>query len=704
MKSDVSKRFTVSLVFLAVVSALSSAQPRMDILINADWKFTRENPAGAEAVSFNDAYWENISLPHTWNARDGQDGGNDYYRGTGWYRKKLTIDSKYRGKNIYLRFEGAATVAQVFLNGAHVGTHKGNFGAFCFEVTSLVTIGKANIIAVKISNAKDTTIAPLRGDFTIFGGIYRGVRLLVLDKLSISPVDYASSGVYVKQVAVSQEAADLEVTAKLRNGNDRNKVGTVHWSILDQRGNVVHESETQCTLGSHCQGEAVQALALTRPHLWNGRKDPYLYQVVVELFDGKRLTDRVIQPLGLRFFRIDPEKGFFLNGQPYRLHGVNRHQDRENKGWAISLKDHQEDYRLIEEMGCTAVRLAHYQHAQEFYDLCDRGGMVVWAELALVDDINTSAEFVANCKEQLTELIQQNFNHPSILFWSLQNELDPGALDDAYGALVQKLNATAKQLDPTRLTAVASRSNYDGSFRINNTTDVVGYNVYYGWYQGMPDDFGPFLDKLHQNFPQLLLAVSEYGAGAGIHQHEWPAKKPIPRGAWHPEEWQTAFHEVTSKAIADRPYLWGSFVWNMFDFGVDVRSEGELLGRNDKGLVTYDRKTKKDAYYWYRANWNPEPMVHITSKRHSPRPLGTTEARVYSNCDSVELIANEVSLGTKPPQRRLAIWTNVELKVGNNKLKAVGWSSGKRVHDACTIVALPHTATPSPQPPRHRGK
>jgi len=686
------KSYLMLILFLTV-STVASAQPRIDNVIDSGWKFSRENAFGAETPNYQDAHWENVSLPHTWNSHDGQDGGNDYYRGTGWYRKKLQIDSHYRGKSIFLKFDGASMAARVFVNGVLAGTHHGSFGAFCFDISRLVKTGGANIIAVEVNNAKDTTIAPLRGDFTVFGGIYRSVHLLVLDKLSISPLDYASSGVYVKQSQVSKETAHLEITSVIRNGSDIEKKAVVVTSVLDKRGKTVKSAESELSVGPDTQANNVTNINLTTPHLWKGLADPYIYQVKVELFQGGQLLDRVVQPLGIRYYAIDPEKGFFLNGEPCRLKGVNRHQDRLNKGWAIGMKEHIEDYNLIAQMGCSAVRLAHYQQAQEFYDLCDKGGMVVWAELALVDEINPSPEFAACSKEQLKELIKQSFNHPSIIFWSIFNELMPEADRDLYGHVVTDLNSLAKELDPDRLTTVASRSRYDGRELINSVTDVIGYNVYKGWYEGTPEDFAAYLDTLHSRFPQRRMCISEYGAGAGVTQHEYPATKHNTKGAWHPEEWQSLVHEVIWKAMAARPFIWGTFVWNMFDFASDNRSEGESPGRNDKGLVTYDRKVKKDAYFWYKANWNPEPMVYITSKRYTPRPEGRAEVKVYSNCDSLSLLVNGKSLGTKSSEDKIFLWSEVGLKKGHNDIEAVGFSKGKKIKDFCTWETQLETAS-----------
>ncbi len=679
---------TRSLFLLVCCLSLSvtDAQVRIDRVINAGWKFVRRDVAGASSRDFRDSRWENVSLPHTWNAQDGADGGNDYYRGAAWYRTRIQIPSAHRGSSVFLKFDGASTAARVFVNGNPAGEHRGAFGAFCFDITPLVRFGGSNTIAVNVTNARDSTVPPLRGDFTVFGGIYRSVHLLVLERLSVSPLDDASSGVYVRQLHVDSSQAALSVSVMVRNGTGSRESGDACCVIRDARGRRVAESETPFSLDPGSLTIRLPEIAVKNPRLWRGREDPYLYRAEISLRSGAKVRDRVVQGFGLRSFTIDPEKGFFLNGTPYALHGVNRHQDREGMGWAITGKEHREDFALITDMGCTAVRLAHYQHAQEFYDLCDSGGIIAWAELSLVDLVNPSEAFSENCRSQLRELIKQNLNHPSIMFWSLSNELIPAGREKATLDLIAGLNAIAKSLDPERYTVLASRGNYDWSLPINNITDVIGYNFYKGWYEKTPEDFGPCVDSLHARLPGRPFCISEYGAGAGIHQHEFPVKKPDPAGPWHPEEWQAVVHETTWNAIAARRWIWGSFVWNMFDFASDGRSEGEHPGRNDKGLVTYDRKVKKDSYFWYRAHWNPSPLVYITGRRFTPRAPGPAEVKVYSNCDSVSLFVNGTPSGVRECGAKLAVWRNVPLRVGRNRIEARGRGRTGSARDACSVV------------------
>ncbi|MEI8341359.1 MAG: glycoside hydrolase family 2 TIM barrel-domain containing protein [Verrucomicrobiota bacterium] len=676
----------------ALISSLSltgfaktqSDSARKIVNLDSGWKFIRQDVPGAQAIKFDDSKWESVNVPHTWNSKDGQDGGDNYYRGPGWYRRNLHLDAGVAGKSLFLKFDGAALVTEVFVNGQPAGTHKGAFGAFCFDVTSLLKPGADNEIAVRVDNAKNPAVAPLGGDFTVFGGLYRDVQLLELDKLSISPLDYASSGVYLKQVQVNDKSAEIIIETLLRNANGTEKNPSLKYTVTDAKGKVVLTATGSQTVAASGTATATQNLTLENPHLWNGCNDPYLYQVKVDLLNDGKLADTVTQPLGLRYFKVDPDKGLFLNGSHYPLHGVNRHQDRRNKGWAIGPAEHKEDFDMIMEMGCTGVRLAHYQHADYFYSLCDKGGLVTWAELPLVNALGATPEFDANASEQLNELIKQNFNHPSILFWSLFNELhDGGKWLDAVPdwSLLPKLNAQAHQLDPSRLTASAACIKPNDPQ--NRVTDLVAFNRYPGWYYDKPDGWPKALEGMKEALPGSSIGISEYGAGANILHHEADLKQPKPGGNWHPEEWQSHIHETAYQAMEKYPWLWCTFVWNMFDFAVDVRDEGELPGLNDKGLVTQDRKTKKDSFFWYKANWSKEPFVHINSRRFTPRPSGPATVRVYSNLDKVDLVLNGKSLGEKTGTDHIFEWENVVLPEGEARVQAVALNGKKKATDAC---------------------
>lgn len=658
------------------------ANNRVDLDLNSTWKFYKGDVSGAQNVSFNDSSWTSINIPHTWNNMDGQDGGNNYYRGIGWYRKHYTVSSSYSGRKFFLQFDGANTVSDVYVNGNYLGQHKGGQAAFRFEATQYITVGGDNVIAVKVNNAYNADIPPLSADFTFFGGIYRGVHLLVTDKLLVRVLDYASPGVYLKQTNVSSSSANLQVTVKVNNGYSTAKTVTLNSVIVDAGGNIVQTLTSTQSITSATSYDFVQTTTINSPHLWNGLSDPYLYKVYVEVKDGSTVTDLVDQPLGFRYFSVDANNGFYLNGSYVNLRGVNRHQDRLNKGWAIGAAEHLEDFNLIKEMGCNSIRLAHYQHAEYFYDLCDSNGMVVWAEIPLVNKVTISTAFYDNAKQQMTELIRQNYNHPSICFWGIGNEI--GSTPDPNELLTQ-LDDLVGVEDPTRLSTYAS--NHGNSDAKNWHTDVTGFNKYYGWYGGSYNDFAGWADGIHSSYPTKKVGVSEYGAGSSINFH---SETPVSQD--HTEEYQNLFHETHWLAMKTRNFLWGKYIWNMFDFAVDSRNEGDTPGRNDKGMVTFDRLTKKDCFYWYKANWTSSPFVYISSRRFTNRTNNNVEVKIYSNCDSVELKVNGVSKGSKSATGdKIFKWTGVLLASGSNSIQAIGTKSSIQYTDSCTwnLTAAP---------------
>jgi beta-galactosidase len=422
------------------------------------------------------------------------------------------------------------------------------------------------------------------------------------------------------------------------------------------------------------------------PHLWNGRKDPYLYQAVVELRSTNGVVDSVRQPLGLRFYRVDPDKGFFLNGEPYPLHGVDLHQDWWNKGWAISHEDMEENLRLIQEIGATVVRCAHYQHSDYFYSLCDQAGILVWAEIPQVNEINASARFAETSRGLLLDLIRQNINHPSIFVWSLFNEIGLKDTPDPEREL-QDLNNLAHSEDPTRPTIGAICT--DKFPQMNKIPDLLGWNLYPGWSlgRGSLTNFGALLDKHRYDSQHGGFCVSEYGAGANIDQHEDNPTQPQTGGQWHPEEWQAMVHENDWAILQTKPYIWATFVWNLCDFAVSTRHEGNVPGRNDKGLVTYDRQIKKDAFYFYKANWSEEPVLYITDRRFTERTNAVTDVKIYSNARKVELQINGKSQGKRSSDGDCVfVWKNVKLKPGENQITAKADRDGKKLSDSCTWV------------------
>jgi beta-galactosidase len=656
---------------------------RTRVPVDADWRFLRADAAAASATNFDDSAWTNVTLPHTYNAIDGQDGGNNYYRGVTWYRKHQVLAPEAAGKKVYLEFDGANSVCDVFVNGAAIGQHRGGFARFRFDVTRALVPGSDNVIAVRVSNARADDIAPLDADFTFFGGLYRDVNLVLTDPVHIDVQDFASAGVYFDVTDVSAASASLTARTRVRNDADGPREVVVTTAVVRVDGSVAARLSATATVEPAATVELAATGTLTQPHLWDGRADPYVYTVHTELSSGGQLVDTVAQPLGVRSFAVDASTGFSLNGKYLDLHGVNRHQDRLGLGWAISEREHDEDMALIREMGATAIRLAHYEQAQYFYDLADRAGIVVWAEIPLVNAITNSAAFTANARQQLTELIRQNYNHPSIVFWGIGNEQRSD--DAATNALLAQLSSLVQSEDAHRLSTYAQCCTSDTG-GLPQHTDVVGYNTYYGWYDafGSNEQFAGWADGLHAAQPTWKLAVSEYGSGAALSQHADNPVQPDPYGQFHPEEWQNIVHETHWLALKTRPYLWGKFVWNMFDFAVDGRNEGDTPGRNDKGLVSYDRKTKKDAFFWYKANWSTEPFVYITSRRYTPRPATPTTIKIYANVPAVELRLNGASQGSKTSTDHIFTWPGITFAAGANRVEAIATAGTETLTDTVT--------------------
>lgn len=653
-------------VVLFMLYGMSMFAQRQDILLNNDWnfRFSHQVQKGTEV---------RVDLPHTWNAQDALSGKIDYKRGIGNYEKNLFIRPEWKGKRLFIRFEGVNNIADVFINRRHIGEHRGGYGAFIFEITGKVEYGKENSILVRVNNGEQLDIMPLVGDFNFYGGIYRDVHLLITDETCISPLDYASPGVRLIQDSVSHRYAKVRAIVDLSNGSSGNQEVELNVRLLDGQ-RVVKEGTKNVNLSGNEVMQQELTFEIDQPHLWNGRQDPFLYQAEVTLFRNGQMVDRVTQPLGLRFYRIDPDKGFFLNGKHLPLQGVCRHQDRSEVGNALRPQHHEEDVALMLEMGVNAVRLAHYPQATYFYDLMDKNGIIVWAEIPFVGPGGYNDKgfvdlpaFRANGKEQLKELIRQHYNHLSICVWGLFNELTE--LGDNPVEYIKELNVLAHQEDTTRPTTSASNQMGD----LNFITDAIAWNRYDGWYGGTPADLGKWLDRMHKDHPKICIAISEYGAGASIYHQQDSLVKTVPTSWWHPENWQTYYHIENWKTISSRPYVWGSFVWNMFDFGAAHRTEGDRPGINDKGLVTFDRKVRKDAFYFYKANWNrEEPMLYLTGKRNTVRTQRLQTITAFTNLSGAELFVNGKSYGKAIPDSYAILeWKNVELQPGENEIKVV---------------------------------
>ncbi|MBQ8835291.1 MAG: glycoside hydrolase family 2 protein [Oscillospiraceae bacterium] len=595
---------------------------RTVVNLNRKWAFAK---GVSEAPNQMPTLWSFVNLPHTWNAIDGQDGGGDYFRGTCCYVKDFQKLDLPQANRYYLEINGANSSADVFLNGKHLAHHDGGYSTWRVDVTD--ALGNENLLAITVDNAPNQQVYPQVADFTFYGGLYRNVNLICVSESHFDLDYHGGPGIKVTPV-MEEKDAKVEVEVFLTN---RKACQTLRYSLMNAEGKVIATYE----------GTARKVnFRIKKAHLWNGRKDPYLYCCKAELVENGNVLDDVSTRFGCRSYVIDPQRGFVLNGEEYPLRGVSRHQDRWDIGNALLPEHHREDMDLICEMGATTIRLAHYQHDRYFYDLCDERGLVIWAEIPYISaHMPTGRE---NTISQMKELIVQNYNHPSIVVWGLSNEITMRGAEDT--DLLENhniLNDLCHEMDKTRPTTMACVSMCSMDAKIIQIPDTVSYNHYFGWYGGNTAMNGPWFDKFHEKHPNIPIGCSEYGCEA----LNWHTSDP--QQGDYTEEYQAHYHEELIRQLFSRKYLWATHVWNMFDFGCDARNEGGENGQNHKGLVTIDRKYKKDAFYAYKAWLSDEPFVHICGKRYVDRVEDTTKVTVYSNLPSVELFANGVSLGAK---------------------------------------------------------
>ena len=586
---------------------------RQIVNINEGWMFSKVNSA-----------WEMIDFPHTWNGYDGQDGGDDYFRGTCMYSKPVRRMLLPKADRYYMEFQGTNSEAVLYINREEIASHKGGYSTWRADITEALKRDEISTVLIKVDNKVTDDMYPLEMDFPNYGGIYRDVNIICVSESHFA-LDYCGSQGIKVTPSINGTSADVEVEVFVKNAKECQKLV---YTIKSADGSVVCTKEVDVS-------ETKTILNIENVHLWNGVKDPYLYTAEVFITENDEILDNISVKFGCREYHIDAEKGFILNGEIYPLFAVARHQDRWVKGNALSAEDMEEDMSLILEMGANAVRLAHYQHSQYFYDLCDEKGLVVWAEIPYINKHVSSAK--ESTRNQLKELIIQNYNHPSIIIWGLSNEL---SLEDDYNDMCENhryLNDLAHSLDSTRPTAIGSIASTPENDPFIRISDLVGYNLYYGWYGGNIEDNGPWLDDFHKLNPDMPIGVSEYGCES----LDWHSNNPV---AWDfTEEFHAHFHEELIKQLYTRDYLWIRICWNMFDYAADGRNEGGKPGQNRKGLVTIDRKYKKDAFFAYKAWLSDEPFVHICSKRYIDRSEDITKVKVYSNQPEVELFVNGVS-------------------------------------------------------------
>ena len=586
--------------------------------INENWKFIKSASNVADATS---AAGESVNLPHTWNAKDGQDGGNDYYRGTCWYVKEFARPEYTADEQVYLEFLGAAMIADVYVNGKQLTHHEGGYSTFRVNITDV--LARDNIIAVALNNEDNTICYPQKADFTFYGGLYRAVNLIVVPNVHFE-LDYCGTpGIKVTPV-VDLEEKKATVTVEAWTTSNANKVTFT----------LAGQSQTVSATDNHAQAQFI----IENVHLWDGINDPHLYTVEATLESGDTVSTR----FGCREFHMDPQKGFFLNGRPYLLRGVSRHQDFKDVGNALTIEHHKKDMEIIKELGATTLRLAHYQHAQEFYDLCDENGLIVWAEIPYITMHMTDGR--ANTLSQMEELVVQNYNHPSIICWGLSNEITAAsAVNEDLLENHRLLNDLCHKLDATRPTTMANVFMLEIDSPILEIPDINSYNLYFGWYLGDLEQNDEFFDEYHAKYPDRIIGFSEYGADANPQY-----QSSVPEKGDYTETYQAVYHEHMLQMIEARPWLWATHVWNLFDFAADGRDEGGKHGENQKGLVTIDRKTKKDAFYLYKAAWNKtEKFVHLCGSRYADRTEDVTEIKVYSNQPEVTLVVDGKEFATK---------------------------------------------------------
>ena len=599
---------------------------RETVNLNRKWAFIMGSEDVPKATPSPACY---VNLPHTWNAIDGQDGGNDYTRGLCWYVKTLSREEIPQNKRLFLEINGANSSADLYVNGAHIAHHDGGYSTWRADITDAAGTSGDVLLVLGVDNSAKETVYPQMADFTFYGGLYRDVNLIAVPESHFDLTYYGGPGIAVTPV---MEGDDARVTTHVYL-TDAQPSQTLHYVLRDGEDREIAHADLSA---QQTQWETV----IPKAHRWDGRKDPYLYTAEVTLIDGDVGLDRVSARFGCRSFAIDPQKGFFLNGRSYPLHGVSRHQDRWGIGNALLPEHHREDMDLICEVGANTIRLAHYQHDQFFYDLCDERGMIVWAEIPYISRHMNRAD--ENAVAQMKELITQNYNHPSIVVWGLSNEITMTMTDEADMLRVHRaLNDLCHEMDKTRLTTLAAVSPCPINAMVVHIPDVVSYNHYFGWYGGDPSMNGPWFDRFHEAYPNTPIGMSEYGCEA----LNWHTSDP--RQGDYTEEYQAHYHEELIRQLFTRPYIWATHVWNMFDFGADARAEGGENGQNHKGLVTFDRKYKKDAFYAYKAWLSDEPFVHLCGKRYVDRVEDVTRVTVYSNLPEVTLLVNGKALETK---------------------------------------------------------
>lgn len=677
------KRVLSLTLLLACLGLMTmQAEGRKVESFNSGWSF-KKAPAEKE-LAINapkwDKGWSEVEIPHTWNAKDMQVQANSFYEGAAYYKKQYFFPTELKDKRVFLRFEGVGSCAEVFVNGMLATSHKGGYSAFACEISPLLKAGEENEIIVKADNKSRPDVIPVNHNlFGVYGGIYRPVWLVVTEPYNISVTDCASPGVYITQKNVSKKQADVKVKVKLDNGTLQPAPVTLQNTIYDQEGKQVATHSQSFELSAQGEQAYESSFTIKKPTLWQGRENPYLYKVVSRLIKDGQVIDEMVQPLGLRKYEIVAGKGFYLNGEKYPMYGVTRHQDWWGLGSALKNENHDFDLATIMDVGATTVRFAHYQQSDYLYSRCDSLGLIIWAEIPFVNRV--TGQEAENCRNQLREMIRQSFNHPSIYVWGLHNEVyQPHQYTKE---LTQSLHDLAKTEDPDRYTVSVNGYGHM-EHPVNLVADIQGMNRYFGWYEKKIQDIKPWVENLEKEYPHQKLMLTEYGADANLnHQTEYLGDALNWTKEFYPETFATKTHEYQWSVIAAHPYIIASYLWNTFDFCAPMWVRGGVPARNMKGLVTFDRKIKKDSYFWYKANWSKEPVLYLTQRRNWDREKKETSVTVYSNIGTPKVYLNGKELtgireGYTPVHY---IIDNITLDMGKNIVKTVVVKNGKTYED-----------------------
>jgi beta-galactosidase len=693
------RRLLICLFLLSNVYTIVLAQQgRLQWSVNDNWKYLPQGADFAQRPKADDSKWQTVNIPHTWNAKDPFDDDETSRRDISWYRKKLVLDNRFKDKKIYLNFEGAYQVADVYVNGVFAGQHKGGYTAFTFDITHLVKLADTpteNLIAVQLNNAQDNFIPPLSIGYASYGGIYRDAWLVGTNKLHFKMLDHGSSGLFISTPKVDSAKASLKIRGTVTNDDDAVRKFEIVQVVYDAGQKEIARLKKNLSVGPNQEAEfELQTDDIKKPKLWSP-DDPYLYTVKSQLIENGKVMDELSDHAGFRWFSFDPDKGFSLNGQRLVLKGTNRHQDMKDHGDALSAQDHYRDLKLIKDMGCNFLRLAHYPQAPEVLRLADKMGILIWEEIPLVNYMNPVPEFFRNAKNMIREMIRQNYNHPSVIIWGSMNEVllwsekaeriqvqENTAYVNKIKEYAIKLDSTVRAEDPLRYSTMAMHMSDDyDKYGLSGIPRLASYNIYNGWYSGKSAEFKPVIDEKHKQNPKQVLFISEYGAEADNR-----VNTENPQRFDFTGQYQRMYHESYLSQIKKMPYLGGTAIWNQFDFS-QPNVGGVSNNMNQKGMVTWDRKPK-DSYYLYKANWNAEPMVYIASRdwTHRAGVAGAASTiEVYANLDEVNLTVNGVAYGSKKADEIKKMVWKITLKPGVNYLTASAKSVAGPISDNLVI-------------------